>query len=135
MRIGELSTRAAVSKDTIRYYEKQGLLQAASQDQWNRYKRYGPEALTRLSHIKALQGIGFSLAEIRGLLLREADPHPCAVLPDTLAEKIARIDEQVAALLAVKAALQSVAQACNTRCEDRGGLPGCFPAAPGGCCA
>lgn len=134
MQIGELSARAAVSKDTIRYYEKLGLLRAASQNPWNRYKRFGPASLTRLAHIKALQAIGFSLAEIHALLVRDAGQHPCAELPATLAEKITRIDEQVSALLAVKALLQSVAKSCDTRCEDRDGLPGCFPASTGSRC-
>ena len=66
MTIGELSRRAATSRDTIRYYERLGLLEARGRRR--SYKEYGPDALARLQRIRYAKGLGFRLAEIAQML-------------------------------------------------------------------
>jgi DNA-binding transcriptional MerR regulator len=70
-RIDDLAQRAGVAVDTIRYYQREGLLQSGERD--GRTRRYGPEHLEQLERIRALQSRRFSLAAIRALLDRE-DP-------------------------------------------------------------
>jgi DNA-binding transcriptional MerR regulator len=70
-RIDDLAQRAGVAVDTIRYYQREGLLPTGERD--GRTRRYGPEHLEQLERIRALQSRRFSLAAIRALLDRE-DP-------------------------------------------------------------
>lgn len=69
-RIDDLARVAGITVDTIRYYQREGLL--PSGERAGRARRYGPEHLERLERIRALQSRRFSLAAIRALLEREA---------------------------------------------------------------
>jgi MerR family transcriptional regulator, copper efflux regulator len=69
MLIGELSKQTGLSKDTIRFYEKLGLITASSNDIGTKYyKRYSLETIERLSTIVQGKGLGFTLSEIKQLL-------------------------------------------------------------------
>ena len=71
MLIGELSKKTGVSKDTIRFYEKLGLIAASDRQAGTRlYKEYSPEIVERLSMINQGKALGFTLSEIK-LLLNE----------------------------------------------------------------
>ncbi len=70
-RIDELAQRAGVAVDTIRYYQREGLLRSGERN--GRTRRYGPEHLEQLERIRGLQARRFSLAAIRALLDRD-DP-------------------------------------------------------------
>jgi len=129
MLIGELSKRSGFSRDTIRYYEKLSLLTMNRRGSENQYKNYGQEAVDRLRHIRQLKDIGFTLHEIRQLLAGQEDRHPCEGLPDQLAQKVDKIDEQVAVLLNFKASLVAMKSACNGACGTPGGVPECVPQA------
>lgn len=69
MLIGELSKKTGLSKDTIRFYEKLGLISASSIQAGTRlYKEYSPETVERLLMISQGKGLGFTLNEIKQLL-------------------------------------------------------------------
>lgn len=69
MLIGELSKQTGLSKDTIRFYEKLGLITASSNDMGTKcYKKYSLETIERLSTIVQGKGLGFTLSEIKQLL-------------------------------------------------------------------
>jgi MerR family transcriptional regulator, copper efflux regulator len=69
MLIGELSKQTGLSKDTIRFYEKLGLIAAISNDVSTKsYKKYSLETIDRLSTIVQGKGLGFKLSEIKQLL-------------------------------------------------------------------
>jgi MerR family transcriptional regulator, copper efflux regulator len=69
MLMGELSKKTGVSKDTIRFYEKLGLIVGSSREAGTRlYKEYGPETVERLAMITQGKGLGFTLSEIKQLL-------------------------------------------------------------------
>jgi MerR family transcriptional regulator, copper efflux regulator len=69
MLIGELSKQTGLSKDTIRFYEKLGLITASSNDMETKcYKKYSLETIERLSTIVQGKGLGFTLSEIKQLL-------------------------------------------------------------------
>jgi DNA-binding transcriptional MerR regulator len=78
MLIGELSRKSGLSRDTIRFYEKLGLIRLGRrQRRANNYKEYPPEVLRRLLSINQLKEFGFTLAEIAEILdLLEADLSP-----------------------------------------------------------
>lgn len=67
MRIGEVAARTDVTIETLRYYERIGLLPAASR-QPSGYRRYDGDALMRVRFIRSAQDLGFTLQEIGGLL-------------------------------------------------------------------
>jgi len=66
-KIGELATAAGVGRDTIRYYERLGLLQAAARNAAG-YRVYGIDELERLQFIRSVQELGFSLEQTRELI-------------------------------------------------------------------
>lgn len=80
--IGEVSEQSGLSHDTLRYYEKIGLLRRVSRDEGGR-RRYDDSDLSRLAFIQRAQAVNFSLQEI-GDLLRFRD-NPVGAKPDVLA--------------------------------------------------
>ena len=75
MRIGELARAAGVKAETIRYYEREGVLASPPRTQAN-YRDYGPEHARRLNFIRRARDLGFSMTRIRELL-ELADGLPC----------------------------------------------------------
>mgnify|MGYP001795186721 CR=1 FL=1 len=112
MRIGVLSKQADVSRDTIRLYERMGLLIDISQPhEWNNYKEYGTANLRRLSMIKSLKQLGFTLIEWRLILElidnNEVDEHTRRA---HVMDKIAEVDAKIAQLNHTKALLLDYAE-------------------------
>ena len=97
MLIGELATAADISRDTLRFYEQQGLIRARRLD--NGYRDYPEEVLMLVNYIKKAQQLGFTLAEV-GLNLpgiwEAADPGPA--IATVLSEKLKEIDTRIEAL-------------------------------------
>jgi len=127
MLIGELAKKSGLSRDTIRYYEKLSLLVVHDRPFDNPYKDYGPAALQRLQQIQQLKSVGFSLSEIGQLLVDAQAAQPCQDLPQQLAQKIARVEQQIATLQQYKTALQHMQRCCDGACAAPGGLPACVP--------
>lgn len=110
MLIGELATAAGISRDTLRFYEQQGLIRARRLD--NGYRDYPEEVLMLVNYIRTAQQLGFTLMEIGHKLpdiWDAADPGP--VIAQVLGEKLQEIDVRIEALrelreqLAVRIAL------------------------------
>jgi MerR family transcriptional regulator, copper efflux regulator len=97
MQIGELAQRAGVSTDTIRFYEKQGLLDASLYERGdNNYRMYREDAVARLLLIKQAKRFGFSLSELRQLGdLWQTDQLSHAAKIDILCEKMQQIEQQI----------------------------------------
>lgn len=104
MRIGELAAQAGITKDTIRFYERLGLV--TGQRLTNGYRDFPPETVTWLHYIRTAQTLGFSLAEIarHGEELRDA-PDATEALSALFEEKIQVIDARMAELAALRADL------------------------------
>lgn len=112
MRIGVLSKQADVSCDTIQLYEKMGLLVDISQPhEWNNDKEYGTTNLRRLSMIKSLKQLGFTLEECRHILEliddNDVDEHTRRA---HVMDKIAEVDAKIAQLNHTKALLLDFAE-------------------------
>ncbi|MFF7754209.1 MerR family transcriptional regulator [Streptomyces sp. NPDC007971] len=121
MRIGELAAQAGMTKDTIRFYEKIGLV--AGRRLANGYRDFPPETVTWLHYVRTAQTLGFSLAEISQHFaeLGEA-PDTAEALSVLFREKIQVIDARMAELAALRADLEArVGTGCPLRATGRAG--------------
>lgn len=113
MKIGELANRAGVHIQTIRYYERRGLLPEPERRP-SGYREYGSATLERLYFIRRAQELGFTLAEIGELLALRLDPRtPAAAVKARAEAKIADIDRKLHDLERIKHALVHLAGRCR----------------------
>jgi DNA-binding transcriptional MerR regulator len=109
MSVSELAHRATVRADTIRYYERVGLLVPARRTAAG-HRRYGEEAVDRLLFIRGAQRLGLRLREIRELVsVRETGVCPCEPAEVLLRQKITEIEDEIARLSALHRDLISMA--------------------------
>ena len=93
--IGELAQRANVNRETLRYYERRGLLKPSRRTP-SGYRVYRPEAEERLSFIRRAQTFGFTLDEISVLLgLRPDNPRSCRRVLEILDKKVEELAQQI----------------------------------------
>lgn len=111
MKIGEVAKKAGVGIDTIRYYERRGLVTARRQP--SGYRHFSPTAVERIVFARELQTLGFSLDEIV-TVLRQMDrgTRVCAE-PSAFDAALARIDEKIAELRAVRRRLTQTIRDCR----------------------
>lgn len=122
MTTSELASGAGVNVQTVRYYERRGLLPEPPRTR-SGYRQYRPDDLRRLRFIKRAQDLGFRLAEIAELLsLRVWADGSCGEVQDRAEGAISRIDEQVEHLTRMRQALASLVRACRQR-EPTGECP------------
>ena len=104
MKIGEIAIATGISRDTLRFYEKRGLLRA--QRGANGYRSYPPEAVDWLRYLRLAQTLGFTLKEIEADLPLLAQPESSAPrLTAALERKLADIDQRIAGLTALRGEL------------------------------
>jgi MerR family copper efflux transcriptional regulator len=110
--IGEVAARAEVHVETLRYYERRGLLARPPRSGAN-YRRYPASAPERVRFVKRAQELGFSLAEIKELLALRAAPGARArEVRDRAAAKIAEIEAKVRELRRMARALARLVEGC-----------------------
>jgi MerR family mercuric resistance operon transcriptional regulator len=110
--IGKVARLAGVGIETIRFYEREGLVADPPRKQ-SGYRQYGAETVARLRFIHRARELGFSLGEIKDLLFLRVDPtQTCGHIVRKAEEKILEIDEKIQALLRMKEALAAFARAC-----------------------
>ena len=112
--IGALAREAAVSVETVRYYERRGLLEQP--ERGDGYRLYSRGDVERLAFIRRAKDLGFTLSEIRELLDAAACNSASAIL-DAARAKLARLDDEAARLATRQRRLQSLVRVC----EDGGG--------------
>jgi DNA-binding transcriptional MerR regulator len=104
---GDLAAMTGVSRDTLRYYERKGLLPSAERTQTG-YRRYQPEALKRVQLIRGALGIGFTVEELREILkARDHGQAPCHRVYNMAIEKTQALESQIAELEGLHRALRS----------------------------
>jgi DNA-binding transcriptional MerR regulator len=113
MLIGELSKKTGFSRDTIRYYEKFGLISKGNSiDRYSSYKDYPETVLKRLLAIRKIKEFGFTLKEMQALFILFEEG---ALEPDRgrryVKRKIAFIDSKISDLLIVKNRLEEISNA------------------------
>lgn len=111
--IGKVARLAGVSADTLRYYEKEGLITPASKTA-ARYRLYNDEAVRRIRFIKHAQHCGFTLSDVNELLtLKHADSACCEEVRSLAIVKKLRIEHKLRALQAMSRALDDLIQSCD----------------------
>ena len=121
MTIGELARSVGVGVETIRFYERRGLILDPPRRS-SGYREYPPETVGRILFIRRAKELGFSLKEINELLtLRAESGDQCAEVLVRTEAKIADISERIASLERMKRALEQLASTCS----DRGTVGDC----------
>ena len=111
--IGKVARGAGLAIDTVRYYEREGLLEKPARTA-SGYRRYTTGAIARLRFIRQAKELGFSLPEIKELLaLRVTPGKSCADVRAHAEHKIADVDRRLASLKRVRGALVKLASACS----------------------
>lgn len=118
--IGELSNLSGISSQAIRYYERENLMPEPPRTEGN-YRRFTDGALARLQFILHAKQWGFSLDEIRELLLLQDANGDRAAAKHIAEEKLVRIREQIANLSRVEAVLAKALKDCS----GKGAIDGC----------
>lgn len=121
MKASEVARRACLGKDTLRYYEKIGMITAPPRGA-NGYRDYPESCLEELKFIKMAQSVGFTLNEIKPAIAFLANPKPgCPLLSQAIVSQIQRIEEKIVELETSKSTLhrwltkiQSIAAAEQT---------------------
>jgi len=111
--IGELGRAAGAKVETIRYYERIGLLAAPRRTSGN-YRAYDGSHLNRLSFIRRSRDLGFSLNQVRALLdLADQKDLPCEAVDEIAREHLAEVERKIADLQALRAELESMVRQCG----------------------
>ena len=105
---GELARTCGVSPDTIRHYERVGVIPRASRGA-NGYRSFPRAAVERVRLVRRALAIGFSLEEIAGILRRRDDgAPPCRTVRAMAGEKLADLDRRIAEMTAMREELQGI---------------------------
>ena len=116
MTIGELAKKAAVNVQTIRYYEREGLLPDAHRWPDSGYRDFDDEALLRLRFIRSAKELGFTLREIRELLdMRILPGESCAEVQQMISTKLADLDRRMIEMRRLRRTLVKLEAACGRR--------------------
>lgn len=118
MTIGRLAEASDVHVETIRYYQRLGLM-ATPGRQRNSVRRYGEDSVRRLRFIKRAQALGFSLEEVKLLLALSQGEH-CAETRTFAEQKKRLLEGKMADLRAIQSALDKLIRACGTGKKGRG---------------
>ena len=120
--IGKVAERAQVTADSIRFYEREGLIRPAGKSE-SGYRLYTEEAIRRIEFIKQAQECGCSLADVRGLLdLRSTDSACCDDIYRVSVEKKLQLERKIKALAVMSQALTRLIDLCS---HDRKSLDEC----------
>ena len=118
MRIGEIASRSGVTVDTVRFYERLGVLPSPEREP-SGYRDYAPETVERIQLTRELQAIGFTLNEvIDALAAHDAGGATCESERWRLDAVLARVDAKLAELDAVRGRIVEAREACaGGRCR------------------
>lgn len=111
--IGELGKLTGTKVETIRYYERIGLLAKPERTSGN-YRAYGAEHLNRLSFIRRSRDLGFSLEQVRALLdLSDDRERPCEAVDIIAQTHLTEVDRKIADLRALRRELNNMITQCR----------------------
>ncbi|WP_449066471.1 MerR family transcriptional regulator [Planomonospora algeriensis] len=114
LRTGQVAERAGVNIQTLRYYERRGLI-AEPERSPGGHRIYPPEVVALLGVIKAAQRLGFTLDEVADLIDTGRRGHPSPDLQERAKAKLAEVDARIADLRTIRTALEQVVAA---RCDS-----------------
>lgn len=115
MKIGELAAQCGCDVETVRYYERAGVLDAPKRAP-NGYRAYGVAHLTQLKFVRHCRSLGMGLAEVKLLQSFEKNPaQPCGKVDRLIDEHIATIHQQIQNLHALEQQLRALRAACDEK--------------------
>src|SRR5437867_13204373 len=115
--IGKLAERGGVNLETVRYYEREGLIPPPPRNA-SGYRAYSHTAVRRLRFIKRAQQLGFCLSEIKDLLALRRDPDQlCTDVIRQVDAKSHEVDAKIAHLKAIRRALIRLKDSCDGHCQ------------------
>jgi len=118
---GELADLAGVSRDTLRHYERKGVLPRPLRSH-NAYRQYPPEALQRVQLVRRALSVGFTLDELAKVLkVRDAGGAPCEEVRRLAAQKLLNVQDQLRELTKLRDDLQETIKEWDTRLARRPG--------------
>jgi len=118
MKIGELAHETGVTTQTIRFYEREGLLPVPARSA-NGYREYGESTVDEIRFIHGCHAAGFTLKEIRRL--KGLDPEnnaTCSEMKELLTDKTEEINRKIASLRQVRARLSELQEQCASKLAD-----------------
>lgn len=119
MQIGVVARKVGVSVDAVRFYERNGLLPRPPRTEGG-FRRYAEGDVETLAFVRRVQGLGFKLSEIRGLLqLRGNSMQPCAPVKRRLEEKLADVKKKLSDLQRLDHELRLALRSCNRELRKR----------------
>jgi MerR family copper efflux transcriptional regulator len=130
LRTGEVARRAGVNVETLRFYEREGILPEPPR-RISGYREYPPETVDLIRFVKRAQELGFSLKEVQGLLdLRQTPRRAPGKVPRLVKTKIVEIEHKIRDLEAMRRALGELLCACEEKsggksCPIIASLSGC----------
>ncbi|RME98506.1 MAG: MerR family transcriptional regulator [Alphaproteobacteria bacterium] len=113
MRIGQLAKQAGISVETVRFYERRGLIVQPARPSGGGYRDYPEEAVQRIRFIRGAQRLGFSLDEIAALLELKTGPDArCSDIREKARIKRQQVQAKIDDLERIKAALDTLIRIC-----------------------
>jgi Hg(II)-responsive transcriptional regulator len=113
MRTGQIADQAGVNIQTLRYYERRGILEPPAR-RASGYREYPSDAVRVVRFVKRAQELGFILTEVESLLaLAAGGPSRCVAAQELAGEKIRELEAKIESLLSMKASLQTLLDTCS----------------------
>ena len=111
--IGQVAKKAQIGIETIRYYERMGLIEKPARKA-SGYRQYHPQVISRLQFIRRAKELGFTLDEITDLLKLRHDARSSAKdVKNRVENKILKVEEKIKQLQRIKRGLKELAQSCS----------------------
>jgi Hg(II)-responsive transcriptional regulator len=112
--IGALAKATGVNIETIRFYEREGIIPAPPRTAGN-YRVYGEEHIRRLTFIRRVRDLGFPLDVVRALLaLADQPDRPCCEVDDLVVEQLHEVERKIADLMRLREELDRLAHQCRS---------------------
>lgn len=116
--IGKLAELVNVNVETIRFYHREGILKEPAK-RANGYRYYSEEDASKITFIKKVKELGFSLKEIKELLEINSKPRAtCDLVKNKVSKKILELDEKINDLQQIKKSLQALSCACDAGADE-----------------
>ena len=113
MRIGELAKATGTKAETIRYYEREGILPAADRTDSN-YRDYSDEHLATFIFVRRARALGFTMAQVRELLaLSDHEDKPCRDVDQLVQRQLGEVTRKIADLTSLQDELQHMLRSCQ----------------------
>jgi MerR family copper efflux transcriptional regulator len=116
MKIGSVANKAEVSIDTLRFYEREGLI-SSPRRLFSGYRDYREDVLDRLGFIKEAKSLGFSLREIKELLsMGVKSTRECGPVTHKAQQKLAEMESEIERLQRLRRSLRKMVKDCDGQC-------------------